>query len=607
MTTLPLGRFFVVASIVLLLSMSTPQQVTAEDAPALPELKVGEPIALFDGKTLNGWTMENGEPAAGGWKVVDGTLHRDSRGGNIFYAQEVGDFELTFDWKIDKGGNNGIKYRVRKYGNRFLGCEYQILGETSPGHSKGSCGSLYALYEPNEKKKLMPVGEWNTAKIVSHGPKIEHWLNGEKIVSADLTTEEWRNRLKRSKFSPYQDFARNSRGRIMITEHGSKVWYRNLVLTPLEPKEIRPLPPHPGYSIKPPTKEQAETYNLDTAFYKKCAMVQDILIATSERVSDTAIQETAHQFDMIMQNIKPQIADRIRGTKTLCLLLGHDELTSDLPQFKTDKKGKDLDFYNWRQRGFLTRKEGRPVVVFAEEDVMELDGGMQDESILVHEFGHVIHNAGFNKQLQEKLTETFERARAKGLWMDGRAAQRFRRVKSETPVKLLDELAKAFPDQPTELLKKCLDSGDILVNGETASADVQVNKDDKVLIVFGGEKECYAHKNRAEYWAEVLQCWYDTNRTMDHDHNHIHTREQLKDYDPHAAELCEQVLSDSKWRFVSPHKRAGQNHLKNFDPATAPKVVDPEHIQTAALDYYDEYWSDYWQRLQDKHGVPAEK
>ena len=356
-----------------------------------------------------------------------------------------------------------------------------------------------------------------------------------------------------------------------------------------------------AYEIKPPTDEQAEQYNLDTSFYKKCTLVQSILIATSGRVSDDAHREAAYQFDMIMKSIKPEVATRIRNRKVLCILIGHDQFTSDLPQFATNKTGKELDFYNWRQRGFLTHKNKRPTVVFAEEDVLEYEGGMKLESILVHEFGHVIHGAGFDKELQERLTDVFQRARAKGIWMDGRAAQRFRRVKSKTPVSLLSALVKSFPDQSPELIKKCLDGGDILVNGKPTNSQVKVSKEDAVLIKFGGPKECYAHKNRAEYWAEGVQCWYDTNRTMDHDHNHIHTRKQLKTYDPHLAKLCQDVLGDSPWRFVSPRRRAGKGHLKDFDPANSPQVVDPEHIKTAAYDYYDKYWKDYWQRLQKKH------
>ena len=225
---------------------------------------------------------------------------------------------------------------------------------------------------------------------------------------------------------------------------------------------------------------------------------------------------------------------------------------------------------------------------------------MQLESILIHEFGHVIQGAGFDKELNDRVKAAFENAKQKGIYNDGYAAQKFRRVKSATPVSLLDALAKSFPDQTPEFLRRCLDGGDILVNGRPVRADAKVTKDDKVLIVFGGPKQCYALVNAAEYWAEGVQDWYDTNRTMDHDHNHIHTREQLKSYDPELAKLCAEVLGDSDWRFVSPRKRAGQGHLAGYNPATAPSVVKLEHIDQAAQDYYDKYWKDFWKRLHDK-------
>ena len=168
-----------------------------------------------------------------------------------------------------------------------------------------------------------------------------------------------------------------------------------------------------SYSVKPLTEAQAKEYKLDPAFYKKVTMVQDILIATSRKVATLAHRETAYQFDMLMRGLKPEIAERIRKKKVLCLLIGHDELTSQLPQFATNKTGEELDFYNWRQRGFLTHIGSRPTVVFAEEDVMEYEGGMQLESILVHEFGHVVHGAGFDEVLQKRLTATFENVKKK--------------------------------------------------------------------------------------------------------------------------------------------------------------------------------------------------
>jgi hypothetical protein len=365
--------------------------------------------------------------------------------------------------------------------------------------------------------------------------------------------------------------------------------------------------PDAAFQVKPLSEEQAGEYKLDASFYKKCTRVQDILIASSDRVPDYAHLETAYLFDVIMKEINPQVAQRIRDRKVLCLLIGHAELTSDLPEFASDKTGKELDFYNWRNRGSLDTKNGRLTVVFAEEDVLEYEGGMQLESILIHEFAHVIQGAGFDEVLQNRLVETFRSAKAKGLWNDGFAAQRFRRVKSEKPVSLFDALVQSFPAESPELIKKCLDGGDILVNGKPTQSKVQVTKADKVLIVFGGEKECYAAKNPAEYWAEGVQYWDNaTNRIMDHDHNLVHTREQVKAYDPDLAEFCKEVLGDSEWRFVSPRSRAGEGHLKGFDPATAPKVVKPDNIEQADQDYYDEYWKDFWKRLRDKYADKVE-
>jgi len=353
--------------------------------------------------------------------------------------------------------------------------------------------------------------------------------------------------------------------------------------------------------IAVPSPEQQESYNLDSKFFKKSLLVQNILIATSGKVSDTAIFETAYLFDHMMGSINSSVAERIRKRNVLCILVGKDELTSEIPQFITNKTGKELDFYNWRQRGFLRHIDGRPVVLFAEEDVLEYEGGMQNESILIHEFGHVIQGAGFDAALHKKVHEAFAKAKARSIWNDGRAAQRFRRVKGNEPVSLLDSLIKSFPNQSRDLLVKCLDEGDILVNGKTTNSKIKVTSKDDVLIVFGGAKQCYASRNHAEYWAEGVQCWYDTNRTMDHDHNHIHTREGIKGYDPGLAKVCEEVLGNDPWRFISPRKRAGKGHLKNFDPTNLPKVTDLPHIREAALDYYDKYWSSYWDRLHQKH------
>jgi hypothetical protein len=197
-------------------------------------------IRLFDGKSLAGWQTAGGKAVTQGWEVEDGMLVRMSRGGSIFTTEEYGDFDLSFEWKIARRGNSGIKYRVAfyeegVYGNPgWLGCEYQLFDDagrrTEPVHS---CGALYELYAPSADKKLRPVGEFNNSRIVLRGTRIEHWLNGDKVVEADAATEDWKQRIAASKFGDVAGFFQNAKGRIELQDHGHKVWFRQIELRPL--------------------------------------------------------------------------------------------------------------------------------------------------------------------------------------------------------------------------------------------------------------------------------------------------------------------------------------------------------------------------------------
>jgi hypothetical protein len=129
-----------------------------------------------------------------------------------------------------------LKYRVRKYGNRTLGCEYQILDDSAYVkrlRPKGLTGSLYDIYEPSSAEFVKPVGEFNHSRIVVWGNCIQHWMNGHLIVSAVVGSREWNERMAESKFADIEGFGQNRLGKIMLTDHGSEVWYRNIVLKPL--------------------------------------------------------------------------------------------------------------------------------------------------------------------------------------------------------------------------------------------------------------------------------------------------------------------------------------------------------------------------------------
>lgn len=181
------------------------------------------------------WQKANGDPVSDGWQFKDNTvsLVEPRKGGNIFTPPLPSNFELTFQWKIEKGVNNGLKYRVRRFGkhmfgNNFLGVEYQIIDSKPHSDSKSSTAAIYDLVQPTKEKTLHPPGQWNTSKIVAIGDRIEHHLNGKLVASAYTSGPAWETKIALSKFYGSKDFGRPQEGdRIMLTDHGGKVTYRD--------------------------------------------------------------------------------------------------------------------------------------------------------------------------------------------------------------------------------------------------------------------------------------------------------------------------------------------------------------------------------------------
>jgi hypothetical protein len=199
-------------------------------------------VSLFDGKSLKGWVTGDGKPVTSGWEVDNGLLHCPGRVGSIYPVKQYGDFELEFEWRIAKGGNAGIKYRMVHYEkglfgrSNSLGCEYQILDDFNRKvDPKNQTASIYDLIAPRQEKKLLPHDEFNTGRIVANGPKIEHWLNGERVVEADLTSDEWKAQVAKSKFGEVEGFFTSPKGKIQLQDHGNKVWFRTIKIREIEP------------------------------------------------------------------------------------------------------------------------------------------------------------------------------------------------------------------------------------------------------------------------------------------------------------------------------------------------------------------------------------
>lgn len=93
--------------------------------------------------------------------------------------------------------------------------------------SSHRAGSLYALYAA-EGAVTKPVGEWNQARIVMKGTRIEHWLNDTRVVACDTASEDYRKRLAASKFATWKGYGTHAKGHVGLQDHGDDVWFRNV-------------------------------------------------------------------------------------------------------------------------------------------------------------------------------------------------------------------------------------------------------------------------------------------------------------------------------------------------------------------------------------------
>ncbi|TWT80779.1 Glycosyl hydrolases family 43 [Planctomycetes bacterium CA13] len=202
----------------------------------VPTLRAEAPfIDLFASGDFSQWRV--GKKGTG-WSIEDGVVHLyEKKAGSLMSRKKYKDFELRFDWKVSEGGNSGVIYRAQK----GRGFEYQVLDDERHIRGKdpiGSSGALYDLVPPMAGKPYKPAGQWNTARIVANGNHVEHWLNESKVLEAELSGKEWDDRYNNSKYVKYgyEDFG-DVESPIVFQDHGSQVWFRNVRIREMPPKE----------------------------------------------------------------------------------------------------------------------------------------------------------------------------------------------------------------------------------------------------------------------------------------------------------------------------------------------------------------------------------
>ena len=194
---------------------------------------------LWNGKDMSGWKSNSDKDFHKGWVCEDGVLSikAQSSAGDIITERKYHNFELSIDFKFTEGANSGIKYFIGENGS--VGCEFQILDdERHPDANRGFNGNrrLGSLYDiiPAQGWAHTRKGDWNTARIVVKGEKVEHWLNGVKILSYEKGGDMWQALVSHSKFANVKNFAGGDGGHILLQDHNDLVHYRNLKIKELK-------------------------------------------------------------------------------------------------------------------------------------------------------------------------------------------------------------------------------------------------------------------------------------------------------------------------------------------------------------------------------------
>ena len=210
---------------------------------------------LWDGKTSNGWrgAYKDYFPDKV-WYIENGTLNvragkgaESSNGGDIVTKEEFGAFDLQFEFKLTDTANSGVKYFVtenEQNSGSAIGLEYQILDDDRhPDGKLGSIGnrtmaSLYDLIPSlkitESRREKLPIGEWNRGRIIVYPDgRVEHWINGWKVVEYQRGTQYFYALVAKSKYEKWPNFGMAPKGHILLQEHGTHVAFRSIKIKEL--------------------------------------------------------------------------------------------------------------------------------------------------------------------------------------------------------------------------------------------------------------------------------------------------------------------------------------------------------------------------------------